>query len=297
MILVEKFCWKCRERVDAEWICCPYCATQLRDTRVSVSPETGRDFHFLMDLYSFGWYNRDLASLALYESIATIEDYYNPERLDRHKPLVTIGHAQKILRLKIFAEHIALLEAFGYLCIAIKERREKSIPWTYLNTSPQKVVEFYNQVLSTPKLSLIKLLKLPSLSQIKKAIENHPEVNLPGIEAIGDANGIYEPLIKNLRICAKVYRDNADLNVRAYNRVKHVFPIIEGEGWIEFEKKPEVTHSVFLLDLEEEAAKVFAIDVSQDKTDKQMEDIRQLTQMGSEILAICIALNKLGILF
>jgi hypothetical protein len=140
---IKKTCWKCGKNVDAEWLCCPYCAIRLRDTRVPSLPQPERDVHFLKDLYSFGWYNRDLAAIVLYESVAKVNHYYNVGRLENHKPLVEAGRAQKILRLKIFAEYIALLEAFGYLCIAIRDRRSKSIPWTYLNTDPQEVVQFY----------------------------------------------------------------------------------------------------------------------------------------------------------
>jgi hypothetical protein len=293
----NKACWKCRKIVEAEWLCCPYCATRLRDTREPSLPQIERDIHFLKDLYSFGWYNRDLTAIVLYESVATVEHYYNPGRLDNHKPLVETSRAQKILRLKIFAEYIALLEAFGYLCIAIRERRKKSIPWTYINTDPQEVVQFYNQILSNPNPpSLHRLLKLPSLSQVQKAAVSHLDAIFPELEKIGDANGIYAPFIQNIRICAELYRDKSDLNVRIYNKIKHVFSIVEGQNWITWENPPDVAHATILVELND-TAQTISFDMAQEKADDEMANIRRVTEMGAELLAICIGLNELGILF
>lgn len=298
MPLAGKTCWKCGKTVDTEWLFCPYCATRLRDTRAPSLPQPERDVLFLKDLNSFGWYNRDLAAIVLYESIANVSHYYNVGRLENHKPLVEAGRAQKILRLKIFAEYIALLEAFGYLCIAIKDRQSKSIPWTYLNTDPQEVVQFYNQILSNPKSpSLIRLLKLPTRSQVQKAATSHPNLFFPELEKIGDAGGIYAPLIKDLRICAEIYRGNSDINVRIYNKIKHVFSIVEGNDWITWVKPPSVTSATALFEIVDGVVQAVTFDMSQEKADEEMANIRIITITGAEILAICIALNEFGILF
>lgn len=293
--IAKKNCWKCKKEVSPEWIFCPYCATRLQDTRVSFPPEEERDIKFLHDLYSYGWYNRNLASIILYESIVTIRHYYAEGRQYELIPMIEAGRAQKILRLKIFAEYMALLEAFGYLCIAIRERKTRSMIWTYLNSEPQEVVQFYNQVLNYRKLpNLPRLLNLPTPSQIKKASVKHPEIILPELEKLGDRDGIYEPILQNIRICAELYRDNSGLNVRIYNKIKHVFSIIEGQNWIF--PPPDLTNAAILVDILNGIAQISPFDMTQEKADDEMINIRRVTAMGSELMAVCIGLNKLGIL-
>ena len=146
----------------------------------------------------------------------------------------------------IYAEFVALLEAFGYLCIAIKKRKTQSMIWTFLNTKPEEVSQFYDEVLSYPKLpSLAKFLNLPSLAQIQSATKAHPEISLPEIKKIGDKKDIYARVMENIRICAEMYRDKPNrVTITSYNKIKHGFTIIEGQGWIN--PTPDIAKAVIL---------------------------------------------------
>jgi hypothetical protein len=145
--------------------------------------------------------------------------------------------------------------------------------------------------------SLIRLLKLPSRSQIQKAAASHPNIFFPELEKMDEADGIYAPLIKDLRICAEIYRGNSDINVRIYNKIKHVFSIVEGYGWINWIKPPIESSATALLEIVDEVVHAVTFDMSQEKANKEMANIRIITVTGAELLAICIALNELGILF
>ena len=88
--------------------------------------------------------------------------------------------AQQILRAKIFAEYVALFEAFGVLCLAIAKRKKQSLVWTYLNTEPQEVAQFYDSIRRTATQSLQRWLKLPSLSEVQKATSG-PKKSITGL--------------------------------------------------------------------------------------------------------------------
>jgi hypothetical protein len=137
---------------------------------------------------------------------------------------------------------------------------------------------------------------LPSSSQVKKAIASHPDVNFPFLEKTDDVNGNYEPLIQNIRTCAELYRDNNDINVRIYNKIKHVFSIVEGQGWIDWENSPDEVAATILVEINDIAWTVPFV-MTQEKADGEMANIRWATEMGAEIMAICICLNELGILY
>lgn len=285
---INKSCWKCKNTIDQTWAFCPSCAARLHDTRVSSSPQGERDVNFLKDLYSFGWYNHDLAAIVLYEGVVDVERYYHQERPEDFRPLVEAVRSQQILRAKIFAEFIALLEVFGNLCITIRERKTKSMIWTYLNTEPNDVAQFYDQVLSYPKPpTLTRLLKLPTRSQIRRVAEFNKEISLPEVERLDD---LYGPFVKNIEILAQLYRDKASVNVQIYNKIKHVFPIIEGDNWIELSLDDR---AVILID---DTGKVSPLSMSQKDANIEMVNIRRVTVMGSELLALSLGLHKLGIL-
>lgn len=82
---------------------------------------------FLYDIYSFGWYNRHVSTVGLYEAAATINHLYEPEVLEPFRLEVELPCAQQILRAKIFAEYVSLLETFGVLCIAITKRKRQAL--------------------------------------------------------------------------------------------------------------------------------------------------------------------------
>src|ERR1700694_3591113 len=112
---VQATCWRCGADKDPNWIFCPACSARLIDKRRPSPPNLERDLHFLYDLYSFGWYNHHVATLVLYDAAASINRWDNPSIPENHQLIVEKGRAQQILRAKIFAENIALLEVFGTL--------------------------------------------------------------------------------------------------------------------------------------------------------------------------------------
>jgi len=103
-------CWRCNAAKDPNWAFCPACGARLKETRNPSPPNPALDVSFLYDLYSFGWYNRHVSSVALYEAAATIGHFYVPEVQEHFRLEVEPPCAQSILRAKIFAEYVALLE-------------------------------------------------------------------------------------------------------------------------------------------------------------------------------------------
>jgi hypothetical protein len=282
-------CWRCNQDRQDDWTYCPKCSARLRDNRTLSTPQPERDMLFILDLYSFGWYNRDVAAIALYEGIVNVSAYYDTSRLEEDIPLVELDRSQQILRTKIFAEFISLLEAFGVLCLSIRSRKKQSILSAYLKTEPQEVAQFYQQILSSPKISLTRLLNLPSISQIKKAFAEKPQnlsINLQ--EALDN----YQRITDNMRIIAELYRNNSSANVRIYNKIKHVFPIIEGVAWVQ----PPISSDKIAI-LMDDTGLTGRLSMSQEDVDLEMANIRRVTLLGSELMAMCLWLQRLGILF
>ena len=285
----ETNCWRCKKGIDRAWEFCPFCSARLRDTRTPTPPQGKRDVLFLQDLYSFGWYNRDITAMVLYDSVADIMRYYDPNRVETDRPLIEPDRAQKILRTKLFAELLALLEGFGVLCLSIRERKRKSVLWTFLNAEPQEVTQFYQQVLSSSQTSNVKrLLNLPSRTEIEKAVSSFPSSPLADIQ---DLNKQYESLGTNIRVLAELYRDNVGANVRIYNKVKHVFSIIDGQRWVEPPVDPEM-----VAVLVEDTGLVGRLPMSQERANMEINNIRVVTLMGAELLALSIALHRLNLL-
>jgi len=295
----NKFCQRCNKKINSRWAFCPNCGFRLlHGARVPAQPKGDRDVKFLQDLYSFGWYSRDLLSITHYESGTNLERYYQDDMLEIYKPPVDKSDFQKVIRVSIHAEFVALLEAFGYLCIAIRKRKTQSLIWTYLNTVPKEVSQLYDEVLSFPKLpSLAKFLKLPLLKQVQKARRVHPEISFPEVDKMGDENNIYQRVMEDIHIAAELYRDKPSLvTVKSYNKIKHGFTIVRGEGWIN--PTPDVEKAIILVDVnDDDAATTASFELTQESVSRDMSNIRIVTEIGAEFLAICIALHKLGILF
>lgn len=53
--------------------------------------------------------------------------------------------------------------------------------WTYLNTEPQKVAQFYDRVISSGSMSLKSLFKFPSLSNVKEAMASGFKMSIVGL--------------------------------------------------------------------------------------------------------------------
>lgn len=216
-MLSEKVqCWRCKVTKELSWNYCPNCNARLLDTRQPSPPHLERDLAFLYDLYSFGWYNHHVSAVALYDATATINHFYTSNipniEIPPHYSLIVEPHrSQKILRAKIFAELISLFEAFGVLCIAIAKRRKQSFMWTFLNTDPQDVTQFYDRIINIPSPFLPDLLKLPTLSSVKKAAEKDVNTHIsciPDTIPLPDIDRFvsdYEHLIRDMILIAEMY--------------------------------------------------------------------------------------------
>jgi hypothetical protein len=292
---IRSKCWQCEFDKDPNWMCCPNCGARLKDTRVPSPPKPTIDISFLYDLYSFGWDNHHVAAVALYETGAEIQHLYVPETRELFRLEVAPPCAQQILRAKIFAEYVALLEVFGVLCLAITKRSQQSMMWTYLNTEPQEVAQFYDRILSTGAKSLQKLLKLPSLSSVKKAMAtgfNTPIAGLPDDAGQLDIEHViydYREHSKNIVQIARSYRESP--NVRIYNKIKHVFSMVNGRNWLYPPLDPG--YVAFAINDEGLTAR---LPMKSEAVEEEINQIRLVTITAAELMALCLFLYRLGVL-
>jgi hypothetical protein len=104
-------CWRCNQDRQDDWTYCPKCSARLRDNRTLSTPQPERDMLFILDLYSFGWYNRDVAAIALYEGIVNVSAYYDTSRLEEDVLKKTF-HLSNLIVLNKFYEQKYLLSLF-----------------------------------------------------------------------------------------------------------------------------------------------------------------------------------------
>jgi hypothetical protein len=239
------------------------------------------DTAFLYDIFSFGWYNRLVSALAMYDQIVRIKDFSAAYDL-----LVQPNRAQKILRAKLFAEYVALLESFGGLCISLRERHNSSIRETFINVQPFQVAEFYNNILQSKKDSIAKHLKFPPPEKLKDAAHANElkEIDLVYIKSS------YRNLGLKIKEIAKQYTAKKSLLVRNYNKVKHCFPVVEGTNWL-MPPIPEEHVAIYSIE------SIGYVTMSQKDAVKEIENIRTITIIGSELLAMCKCLSDSGLLF
>lgn len=312
-VSVQGTCWRCGADKDSNWIFCPACSARLIDKRNPSPPNLARDTHFLYDLYCFGWYNHHVATLVLYDAAAAIDDaaaidrWDNPNIPENYQLVVEKGLAQQILRAKIFAENIALLEAFGTLCLAIARRRTQSFMWTFLNTEPQDVTQFYDNVIATNPASLQRLLKLPSLASVQKAIDAGTNLSIAGLPDLTEPISIeqvrydYEAYCENFVLIAKMYREPLQgpssnkhkyNNVTIYNKLKHIFSLVKGDNWL---NRP-IDGSFAGVALDDEGA-IAPLPMSQARVDIEISNTYLVTIKGAEMMALALILQRLGLLF
>lgn len=295
----KNVCWRCKVEKDATWSFCPHCSARLIDTRTPSPPNPDLDVAFLYDIYSFGWYNHHVSAVALYQVAATITQFYNSQPHESFRIVIEPPAAQCILRAKIFAEYVALFEAFGVLCIAISKRRKQSVMWTYLNTEPQDVAQFYDSirdtVRSTSTQSLQNLLKLPSESQVRKALTSGFKKSLAGLPdekvQLNTEDFIYdyEHHSQNLVNIAKTYRESE--NVRIYNKIKHVFPMVNGMNWLNPPLDPQ--YVAFAID---DKGVLARLPMQSGEVEKEVEQIQIVVETGLELMALYLSLYRLGLL-
>lgn len=293
----KSVCWRCKAPKDSSWNYCPICNARLKETRNPSPPNPERDISFLYDLCTFGWHNHHVGAVALYESAATIDHFYDPNVREHYSLIVEAPRAQKILRAKIFAELVALLEVFGVLCLAIAYRKKQSFMWTYLNADPQEVAQFYDRVLNTPSPSLQRLLMLPRISNIKKAIDASVNVQIPGLPVdlpqlnIDHFRFDYENQIKNIVQIARMYREQNGANVLIYNKIKHVFPMVEGTHWLD---RPLDAHQAGIAI--DDKGTIAPLPMGETEVDGEISKTYLVTFTGAELMTICLELARLGLL-
>lgn len=254
-----------------------------------------RDVAFVYDLYSWSWYNKQVTAIVLYSAILEISRYFDPARQTQHILPIEPLRAQKILRAKLFAEFVSLLESFGILCLAIRNRSKKSILWSFLNTEPQEVNQFFQNVLQKKKLSVHGLLKLPRPSEFNRATSD-ADSPLSGLNYPQDT---YNTYVANIRLIAEMYRDAGGLNVITYNKIKHGFNVFEGTALIEPPLDLSDAHVIVETSKLLESGRLGkrSLSLDQDKVDVELENIKRVTDMGSELLALVITLDKIGLLY
>jgi hypothetical protein len=302
----QNVCWKCKADKEATWTFCPICGSRIKDTRNPSPPNPLRDTYFLYDLYSFGWYNHHVAALVLYDATAAIDHWDNSNIPENQQLIVEKGAAQQILRSKIFAENIALLEAFGTLCLAIAKRKTQSFMWTFLNTDPQDVTQFYDNIISSKPKSLQRLLKLPSLRLVQEAIDAGTNLSIPGLPDLTEPITIeqvrydYEAHCENFIRIAQTYREplggasneHKYNNVTIYNKIKHIFSLVKGHNWLD--RPIESAIAGIVLD---DKVTIAPLPMSQAGVDDEISNIYRVTITGAEIMALWFLLHRLGVLF
>lgn len=254
---------------------------------------------FLYDTYSFGWYNRHVSAVALHEAAATINRFYGDQVQEPFRFEIDPSAAQCILRAKIFAEYVALFEAFGVLCLALAKRKKQSMLWTYLTTEPQDVAQLYDSIRSTGRStntpSLQQLLKLPSLSEVRKALPSGFKKSIGGLEdgemqfSIDDIIYDYDHHSHNLITIAQTYRESE--NVRIYNKIKHVFPMVSGRHWLNPPLDPD--YVTFMID---DTGTMARLPMQAEEVEKEIEQIQIVVVTGLELMALSLSLYRLGLL-
>lgn len=239
------------------------------------------DTAFLFDIYSFGWHNRLVSALAMYDQIVRINDFSASYDL-----LVEPNRVQKILRAKLFAEYVALLESFGGLCISLRERHDLSIRETFVNVQPFQIAGFYNNILQSKIDSIAKHLKFPSPEKLRVA------AHAKGLKKIDIVclKKSYRNLGLKIKEIAKQYTAKNSLLVRNYNKVKHCFPVVEGTNWI-MPPIPEDHVAIYSME------SISYITMSQEQTISHIENMRTITVIGLELLAMCKCLSDSDLLF
>lgn len=273
-----KKCWRCHSDKQENWCYCPQCGALLSSNRNDILPDKQLDIAFLNDILFYGWHNHYSAALVLYNSIIDIDNIYN-----KCKFSIDIPRIQTISMAKIFVEYIALLEAFGVLCISIMKRDKASIRCSYINTEPSEVSQFYNRVISIKRVKLEQLLNLPSTKVMEKAACN--------IGASYDIDKIitsFKTIAGNIKNIAKQYTAKRYMLVRNYNKLKHCFPVIEG-NWA----GPTDNSKISILSHDS----IGYLSTKQSDVYLQLNNIENITIMGAELISMCIILHKINNLY
>lgn len=291
-------CRRCQAGTDPTWVLCPMCGIRLKETRNPSPPDPALDMAFLYDLYSFGWHNRHVHAVALFEVLANIDRLYEPTEVQEPFRLeVEPPCAQAILRAKIFAEYVAQLEGFGVLCLAIAKRKEHSITWTYLHAEPQEVAQFYDRVREMGPKSLQYLLELPRVSEVRKvfAVGSSPtliaglqdDVPQPDVDYIISSYTRYSQTIVDM---ARAYRESP--NVLIYNKIKHVFPLVKNPG----RPFPSINLEEYIAFALDDKGTIARLPMRSEEVEAEIDCIHLATKTGLDLMELCFFLHQLNLL-
>lgn len=289
MTQAVKMCWRCKREKEAAWNYCAWCSARLQETRTPLPPNRQIDMEFLRDLYSYGWYAHHAAHISLYQSLASPDALCEEGRPEPHGSILEPPRLQQVFRAQMFAEFVALMEAFGMLCLSIRNRREKSILWSYLNSEPGEVDQFYEYLLQGPEaISFAEALKLPSESTIATATNVSPA-----------ERDNFAAKSNNFRLIAEIYRDRGRLVQRAYNKVKHGFALSEGRFLSQPLDRPEDVAIIVELPAAWSGQGVgfFRLPMTQPDIDGEIENVHRLTFLGADLIALALLLDEHGLLY
>jgi hypothetical protein len=112
-------------------------------------------------------------------------------------------------------------------------------------------------------------------------------------------NDAYKPHAANLHDVAHLYRDAGGLSVRLYNKIKHGFLLIHGLGWMTPPPDPDTANILIETKDVETASRIgfCPLSMAQEAVDRDLSNIRVVTDMGAELLALVQILARLDLLF
>ena len=174
---------------------------------------------FLRDYHEFGSRSHLLTALALKAAIDS-----NPDDDDK-----------KVLAVKLFAEYMSALEDLGAMCVAIRHRDEEMgliysfLTYKLTNTTRSlktSIVEMFKLLQSGNGLSTG--LRLPPLSDIISADSSLLKIRF---------QDLYHQANDELKLAADTYLKNKRALVRAYNKTKHGFVVVNDRHTFQDEPK------------------------------------------------------------
>ena len=160
----------------------------------------------LRDMSTTACRNHQIAAAALVERMASAH-----ERDDG-------ALEQKVLTAKIAAESVAALEDLGALAWAVATRSNKGVLRAYLGYKSPDVDGFYQTVMERPRVSARMLLNIPADATLRRWLNREERRNV---------QRSLEESRKVLKVAARGYRRNQRMVVRAYNKIKHGFVVVQ----------------------------------------------------------------------
>jgi len=101
----------------------------------------------------------------------------------------------------------------------------------------------------------------------------------------------YSTMAKNIRFAAENYLEKGSIVTRIYNKIKHVFPVVSGAGWLKDSPREEDV-AVVVEDHKGEDI-VGIVKLPPEHLNIYLRNIDRLTLMGVELLALLIVIYKL----